>query len=759
MKILQFFKFHIVPILIGIVGLTAFSTYIIGEFSDFYFPEEGVAAEAINVFFSENFKFFALPHFKWHTDYFLYPFGIDSTFLFWQFGLNFVETLSYYIFGSTFPCQWYYVLSLAITYFGVYFLICQRRGCFWATFFAVSLTFCNYASICKFPAHFSHCIMHWMVLSLLTDAIIIEKVLKRESFSTLFLQSKVLLLLLCLGLEMGYIAGLCCLSFLMTAAYCALIYIARRAICDEGEIFVKDIMRKVLGSYKSNLYGNVVLSFLIFLVFYIYVPIVLQILVHTPSGMKEALWESHPLRILLPILPGFNAGMHLHGPLGVTDTVFAWNVGWFFLVLFVIAICWRPRENFLKWLPFVVLFALILAFPKFPILRLFPAFKCVRIAERFSPVIIVLVLIPLFFVCARPTLESLKRFVRTKSFLWPLIPLFFVETVVAYGTINYVIKDVLGYGLVKVPQDYRVAVDLVSKLPGEAIFFFPFTAHGGGGDGGFEIAGFHRKTCFQMQFAAKCGKKMNGAYVGRMFVKLYLSDFLNMKWPIDGQRPFSECQWMMLEKFFKSSNFSCFILETTHVSEALRDDVRRRFGGELTSFNVFNLHFEVYALTDGWRQENADLERIKSIPHEIFGRISYGRYSLPGEGNFLLRGFHSPEPGGVWTSDDESEIQFVLDKPETEDRIVVLKAWAVPSVHRVDVYCNNEKIDVLAVRPEESDYVLKIDKKFGRHICIKLVHHDLSRGCEAWPGSKDTRLLGFFIKEISIGLGRDGCEK
>ena len=139
----EIFRRHGVTIGVGLAALVAFSWHVIGSFSDFYNCQECVSAEWIKFFFWKNFAFCRLPHFaQWHTDYMLYPYGVDSTFLFWSFEGNALQWLSRMLTGRFFPDQCYYVLSLAITYVGTYFLVGSRKGRFWGVVFAFVLTFC-----------------------------------------------------------------------------------------------------------------------------------------------------------------------------------------------------------------------------------------------------------------------------------------------------------------------------------------------------------------------------------------------------------------------------------------------------------------------------------------------------------------------------------------------------------------------------------------------------------------------------------------
>ena len=601
---------HLVVACLGIVCLVIFAKMIIGPFTDWYFAEESVLFEAIGQFWQDNFHFFRLPHFDWHSDRFLYPYGLDVTFINWGFEqdvfFSFVQAL-----GITAWGQWYYVLSLAVTFFGAYFLLWRRKGSAWALVFSFVLAFCNYAAICKFPKHYALCIVHWGILSIMLDVILVEKFWAGERVSARFALAKVLVLFLCLGLELGYVAGFACFSFFVVCCYLILAKLAEtRSLSLTGK-WIAGEARNVLRTFPLSRW-NPLLLVLISLVAWVYLPVILQIMTHTPVQEGVTINPTNPLRVFHPILPGFNPattsalGRGLMGR-NVIDTIYAWSAGWSALLFCYFGIAVGGLKGIRKWLPFILILLAAMLMHHFPIMAYFPAFKYARFPERFSPYLNCLLLVPLIL-AIRPC-GSRRRFNRVWTIVFiPACLLWGIEIVTAY-TQTFLWKDM--YRITSFAPDYRQAVETVRKLPGEALFFMPFSAHGGDANG---MIGFHWLTAHQMQFAARCGRKMNGCYIGRMFPDPYLKDFNRIPWEsfMNGQT-WTPQMWAVLKSFFKATDFSACVIDRTALTAAQYNDIVEHVGPSTASFDLCGQRYEVIPLPGELRGGRKDMESVLKL--------------------------------------------------------------------------------------------------------------------------------------------------
>ena len=760
MRFVSFFRRHFLALAVCATGLCAFSWLVIGSFSDWYFPGESVAFEYINRFWGENFRFFRIPHFEWHSDYFLYPYGCDITFIFWAFEMNIFGSFVTKLFGCGPWAQWYYVFSLVVTFFGTYALLLNRRGRGWSIFFAFLLTFCNYASICKFPGHFTHCIVHWALLSVLFDVVTIEKFWSRERLSARFVLTRILVLLLCFGLELGYIAGFACFSFFVTFVYvlCAEMIRERSVAAPVG------MARDVLRSFGASTRWNVVLLCAIALVAWVYLPIVLQITLNAPADVgNERVWGTNPWRIFMPILPWFNPAIeHPTFSKDVVDTIYAWNAGLGILLMFFVGVFLGGRKNVKMWVPFFVIIVLAMVMKWVPLLRLFPAFKCSRIPERFSPYLVVFLLIPFYYSCKSLVIGRLRfrksvfaGAVGLKSLLLalPLLALFCVEIPTAY---TKTLKWLSITPLTRPGDDYTDAVQKVKALPGEALFFMPFTAHGGNGQG-FMVE-YHSLTAPQMQFAARCQKKINGVYLGR-WVDEYAKDFSLMNWNrYIGKKVWSKKQWQGLEQFFRNSDFCAVVMATTILTPEQRADIIAHVGEPVAKFSNLGCQYEVIPMPE-YLHGHKNLAEIRKITcsrelEELGTEPGYFREDLPSVA--LVKGFSPREPWGVWTADKTCRMRVAVPKRETSARIV-FNAHAFVRMKTADVYCGDRKLAEwkVAVQPfAPADYAVDIPQDLtGREIELRIEQHDAVRPCDIGL-SDDPRALGLGF--ISVRLAEGG---
>ena len=588
----NFAKRHLAACIIGCAGVAFFSWYVIGNFTSYYFNAEGVQWDALCAMFRSNYHFLPVPHLDLSGDCLLYPYGIDITFVPWWFGHHYSQLFCRLLTGGLYPTQWFYVYSLLVTFFGVYALVCRRKGPFWGCFFAFALTFCNYAAICKFPGHNQLCHVHWLAISFVLDLILVEKFWNRERFSAQFFQCRVLVWCLCLGMELGYVAGLALTVSLFSLAYTGIVLLLRERSASGCWRFVKEALHDFFETYRASLFCNVVLTLLVLAAAWLFLPLAVQISMHASvMTEKTQIWRTHPFRLFLPIFPGLNpATVPNQGRFAEVDTVYAWNAGWFFLLVFILALLKGWLKGLKRSFPFVLLFALFLLFYHFPVLSCLPMLKCSRIAERFSPGVILFLIAPLYFCVSRFSASACRTFVRQKwESLLLLGGLFALEFVTAYASALPWARDL---PLVDFPKDYCAAVEKVSKMPGEAIFFLPFSAHGGNGKG---MGRYHLLTAHQMQFAAKCGKKLNGCYLGRMLPELYLKEFDRFDWPsyLESDHAWPKQKWQAFETFLANSDFCALIVARNQLPEAIVSDVMAHLGAPACEFKIFS---ETYAV-------------------------------------------------------------------------------------------------------------------------------------------------------------------
>lgn len=751
-------KRHLFACIIGIIGVLAFSFYIIGNFTSYYYAAESVQLDAINAFFRNSWQFLPVPHLNLVSDWFLYPYGIDLTFMPYYWENNYMQMLWHLVTGRMFPNQWYYIYSLLITYFGVYALVSRRKGVVWGCFFAFVMTFCNYAAICKFPGHDPLCAVHWLAVSFVLDLILVEKIWNHERFSAQFIQCRVLVWLLGLGMGLGYVVGMIFTISLFSIVYVGIILCLReRSIVGCWRFAMRSLM-DFRDTYRASLVINALLTVLILMVSWLFLPLTVQIFLHASSlSEKTQIWQTHLLRLVIPILPGLNpATVPNQGAFAYVDTIYAWNAGWFFPIVFILSLLkggWRGAQ---RSLPFILLFVLFLLFYHFPVLSYLPMFKCSRIPERFSPGLIMFLLVPLFLGAKQVSVANSKSFIKQKWELLVLLGgLFVTEFITAYSSTFIWAKEL--YPLGAFPPEYLAAVDKITKMPGEGLFFMPFSACGGDGKG---MTCYHWLTAHQMQFAALCGKKMNGVYLGRMFPELYLKDFNRFGWQdyVESDHGWSSRRWKAFESFLVNSDFCAIVLAKDCISKTLYADLEAHFGTPTCEFKIFKNIYAVMPVPShlrGRKNRQAICKFQTPVENCVPGDVM--TFATERDRIALEDGFSQREPWGVW-SGDRCKIRMSLP---TGDRCF-LKFKVLPFVKMTstEVLYGNTRLAEWKLRGlNEAEFWLDCSD-LPRHEDIELVfaNHDAARPCDHDKNNADTRRLGLGFESVEVIVG-DGQTK
>ena len=162
-------------------------------------------------------------------------------------------------------------------------------------------------------------------------------------------------------------------------------------------------------------------------------------------------------------------------------------------------------------------------------------------------------------------------------------------------------------------------IDHVRKLPGEAVFFFPFSVHGG--DGGGETK-YHYLTAHQMQLAAFMGKKMNGFYGGRLDVHQdELPRFFRSKWSCFlNATKVSKAEYehskKLLQTYFRNTDYSAAVIFRNRTSLVYLKMFRELFGTPVYRLRYFGNILDVYDISR-LREKQIDPEAAKNIQFEL----------------------------------------------------------------------------------------------------------------------------------------------
>ena len=562
--------------------LLIFFFYMIKNLFPFCHVSEAVYVSADAFFLFNNIRWFPIPHLDLPCDFFAYPYCFNPVFLTWMLEHDYFAGLLMSMFGIGPWEQIYWMLSLGLSAIIPYILL-RKYGHYenWrSALFALLVTFCNYAVICKYPGHYTLVIYHWVVISFVMDFLILKKYFDREKYSATFVLLKIMFLIFCLGLELGYIAGMAFCSTFIVCVYIFFCELIRSRSFISPFYWYWNQFLSICRDFRSC-WINYLFSIIILVAMLLYLPIVIQIVIITKTGsvllsplIETVSWR----RIFLPIFPWLHPAMFVkHCSVdpryGVADTIYANCVGWSFLLVFIGGFIFS-RKKILLFLPFALLVFSIYLVVQVPMLKLFPWFSYARFNERFSSALVPLICLAIL--CFDMSLIHRKV---TKIFISVLIPLFFLESVTAYNKTFFWIEEA---PMRPLTPECKKVIEKLQKWPGEAICFLPFSV-AGGDDLFISLPWYASPNAHEMQFAAFAKKKTNNFYGGRLDVtsgELPLMQKCN--WNCFSNQllagTLSEGNLKTFENFVKGFNFSAIVLFDRFLPERTKQQLIKTFG-------------------------------------------------------------------------------------------------------------------------------------------------------------------------------------
>jgi hypothetical protein len=530
-------------------------------------------------YFAKNLKFNPFPQLNLINNQSFYPYGTNSVYQPWVVEKDIFYAILYWFFGIGPWLQVYYLLSVMITAVGTFSLLLGDYGFAKASGAGFIVSFCNFYAIHKYPHHFNLAIVHWTILGIITDFLIVKRVGLRQHVSLKLLLVRGCLLLLSIGQELGYIAGFTLMSFTVSILFIAVVVCYRYL---RGEFRLIELGVKKVEAYKNDFVATrktcLALISISIIPTFLYLPLVIQIVREakkfefSSSGID---WWVNPLRLLIPFFPMINPEKNFDKIfLDVPEALGDGSPGWFLLIVGTIGL-WQARRKIIIFIPLLIIFVLCLLYAPnlwlFPTLKIFPWFAFNRVSGRSTviyPVILCILALHINF----DWLSLRKR--QLLSGL--LVLLACVEFYTAYSFK----KDYQPYVLDK---NFFAYMDYVKKQPGEAVLDWPFCALGGNGPA---ICTYYRNNSGIFALRRFHEKKVMGQYYGRLhpsliepyfqagWDKLFIPDITKTR----QARCFREGEWSFFTEFYKLNDFAGINLYVDRLPEGCAKEFHKRFG-------------------------------------------------------------------------------------------------------------------------------------------------------------------------------------
>jgi hypothetical protein len=522
--------------------------------------------EYMGYYIANNLTFNPLPHINLTSNQTFYPYGTNHVFQGWAFESNLWYAVLYQLAGLGAWLNFYYLLSIFILTTGTYLLLRSQYGETKALLASLFVSFFNFYAVNKYPGHFAYAIIHWTVLSIITDFLLVQRIVFKRPIPIRFILLKGLLLVLCLGQDVAYVLGFALTSFTISSLY-GLIILSITSYRNKESL--KQQIATVLTSWKNQWVSNPLLhnSLVLLAIFFslLYVPLLWEVyhqasLFQFVDRFAGGHGWTHPARLLLPYFSSYNALLNpftewLHD---MPEGNGAGSPGWFLLLAGGIGFWQSRRKMIWVYVPLLV-FCLLHAFYhpiRVPILQVFPWCRFNRIPARVT--VIYPVVLTFFALHISFKKDYLQRIITTI-----LIVIGSIELYTVYS-FRYAQKP---YHFANTFFSY---MDRVKKQPGEAVLDWPFCVIGGNTTGGVEgLCPLYNRTANMYALKRFHTKRTVGQYFGRLHDS-QIQPFLKAGWPQLLNHPdtvnimvaerlttcFTEQEWRFFTKFYQLNNFA-----------------------------------------------------------------------------------------------------------------------------------------------------------------------------------------------------------
>ncbi|MBD2704379.1 hypothetical protein IC229_27310 [Spirosoma sp. BT702] len=505
--------------------------------------------EYVGYFFGKNLSLWPFPQLNLVNTQTFYPYGTNQVFLDWGFERDYWYGFCYRLFDGPGPyLQFYYVYSLVVTSVGTFLLLRSRFGLVKSAVAGLIVSIFNFYALWKFPIHMNVCVAHWTVLCMVATYRLLLDVVQKNPISLTYWLLCGWLHIQILGQELAYVAGYALMFTALTWPVLAVVLYRRFPVVSE---WPTQLLRYIRNEFRQHKTSVATLLFLIGLSLWLYFPLTLQIALtawqfNFDNVTTIPSW-SHPLRLLLPHLPGLDSyAMPYQRWLRDTFESYAQGSPGLYLTLLGIFGWWQIRRNIALWLPIVLMLVLCLLYHPVlvPSLKLFPWFSFNRHGGRASlvyPILLCLLALPVQW-----PRQRIGKIVATF-----LLVLMCLEWYTSYSLRLDVPVNVVSAGVIRYCA-------VIRQQPGEAVLDWPFCTVGADGTGNKEgLCPNYDQLNAVFTFRRFYDKSGVGQYFGRLHPD-QIQPFLRDGWPqlLTPGRNFTDQDWHFMDRFLRNNHFA-----------------------------------------------------------------------------------------------------------------------------------------------------------------------------------------------------------
>ncbi len=484
-----------------------------------------------------------------------YPTGTHIGLLSWCAERDLLAATLLKLFGRGPWIQLYVTLGATLGAVGVTAILRPQLGVLKSSFVGFAASFMSFYAWYKYPYHLNISVLHWVTMSIAADAVTMRRVVQGERLSVPFMVFRAALIVMSIGLDLGYVAGHALTSFFVTVVY-AWGYLGRRdrrivarlrlALPEHPLAELRERPAAILGGLLLLLFGLV-----------LYVPFVFAVVKDTTTyPMTDAggnYWASQ-FHALFPYLPGVAPNNRLTLAIfGRDEGVGEYQPG-FALVGALVVGMWlahkRDRTGLIK--PLVVTALLVFAFhPRWcKTLHVFPWFAYNRVAGRGT------VVLPVLLALVGAQMED-----------WPRLAKRVVGAfaVVEFITATFFVNE---FHPARLEAKHFAYFDKIKSTPGEALLEWPFCIASANGVITRELCPYNDRTSTAYANRRFFEKSTVSIYLSRVhktqfphwidegWPSMFMPDDPTREHPKRELRCFDDEQWARFDRLYRGHDFA-----------------------------------------------------------------------------------------------------------------------------------------------------------------------------------------------------------
>jgi hypothetical protein len=526
---------------------------------------------------------FGLKPISFFTKDVAYPSGTHIGLLSWCAERDLFHAFMLKLFGPGPWIQTYVSVGACVGAFGVTAVLRKDYGIMRASLVGFAASFMAFYAWYKYPYHLNITAIHWVIISIAADAVTIRRAVDGKRLSARFLVVRAALLVLSLGLDLGYVAGHALTSFCVTV-YCVWSQLGhrdRRILGRFGLILPKGIADEARAHKGSLAAACMLLAFGTLL----YVPFVAAVAKDTatypmtdPGGN---FWASQ-FHALFPYLPGVHPNSPLvHQIFGNDEGVGEYAPGFTLLIAAGVGI-WSAHKAGRGALIKPLLITALLVFMFHPrwmkTLQIFPWFAYCRVAGRGTTVLPVLLAL-----MAAQSSDAWPRLAKRVVALFGVAELF---------TALFLVNE---FHPAKLQAKQRAYFDTVAAAPGQAILEWPFCIASANGPITHELCPYYDQLSTAYAYRRFHGKSTVSIYLSRVhptqfpawlddgWEGMFMPDDPKREHPKKELRCFDDEQWARFDRLYRGNDFAGIQLYVDLLPSECVDEFHVRYGAPRAS--------------------------------------------------------------------------------------------------------------------------------------------------------------------------------